>query len=173
MPTRFTSWIRRPPAIEGDSLLYHRLHAAAKAETDRVDRQRILDAMGQFRDPDLVQQGFAIYLSGEFDPRESIALVLTPSREARTRELALAFVEKNFDAIVQKMPRDYGAYLPNVGIGFCDEQHAAALEEFFKPRAGRFAGGERKLAQALEAVRQCAAFRARQGPVLAAFFKSR
>jgi alanyl aminopeptidase len=160
-------------AIEGDAQLYDKLHAAAKLEKDRVERQRILDAMGHFREPELVQQGFEIFLGNEFDPREAFALVSIPAREARTRELALAFVEKNFEPIVQRMPRDYGAQLGPLGSGFCDEQHAAALEEFFRPRAPRFAGGERRLTQAVEAVRLCAALRARQGPALAAFLEAR
>src|SRR5207253_4195460 len=102
-------------AVDGDAPLYHRLRAAAKAETDRVDRQRILFAMGRFRDPALVQQGFQIFLSDEFDPRESATLMWGPTEYPTTREAALQFVEKNFDTIAQRMPRgiaDYAALLP-------------------------------------------------------------
>ncbi|HEY2029728.1 MAG TPA: M1 family aminopeptidase [Myxococcales bacterium] len=156
-------------AIDGDASLYDRYLAAAKAEHDRQDRQRILDAMGRFRDPELVRKGFQIYLSDQFDPRESYTLVSGPSRHFSTREEALDFAEKNFDTITSRMPRDFGGQVPQLGSGFCDEEHAAAMESFFSARARNFAGGERRLAQTLEQVRQCAAFKEKAQPSLAAF----
>jgi alanyl aminopeptidase len=156
-------------AIDGDAALYDRYLAAAKAERNRVDRQRILDGLGRFRNPELVARGFKIYLSEDFDPRESFALVAGPASYFGTRELALDFTEKNFDAIVDRMPRDFGAYLPRIGANFCDDEHAAAMETFFGARVRRFAGGDRRLAQTLEEIHQCAAFRAKGQPSLAAF----
>src|SRR6266481_3403908 len=57
-------------AIDGDGAFFEKLHAAARSEKDRVERQRILAAMGDFRDPQLVERGFQIFSSDEFDPRE-------------------------------------------------------------------------------------------------------
>jgi aminopeptidase N/predicted methyltransferase len=156
-------------AIAGDAALYEKLHAAAKGEKDRVERQRILEAMGAFRDPELVGQGLKIALTDEFDPRESIALVWVPTDDPRTREAAVRFVEENFDAIGARMPRDYGAYLSGIGGGFCDAAHQKEVEDFFRPRARQFPGGDRRFAQALEEVRQCVAFRARSGPALSSW----
>jgi alanyl aminopeptidase len=160
-------------AIGGDPAFYEKLHAAAAKEPLRVERQRILQAMGAFRDPKLVQQGFQIALGDEFDPRESILLVWGPASDPRTRELALQFVEGNFDRIVQRMPRDFGAGLVNVGSGFCDEVHAQALDDFFRPRSRMYPGGDRRFAQALEQVRQCTAFRGRAEPALTAWLEKR
>ena len=160
-------------AIDGDAPLYDKLHDLAKKEPDRVDRQRILAAMGAFRDPQLVQKGFDIFLSNEFDPRESAVLMWRPAEYRKTRELALRFVEKNFDGIEQRMPRfigGYGSILPYVAGDFCDEEHAAEAEKFFKPLMRTREGGERNLAQTLESVRECAAFREKQAPSVAAFF---
>src|SRR5262249_49212274 len=50
-------------ALDGDAAFYEKLHEAAKAEKDRVERQRILGAMGDFRDPRLVERGFQIFLA--------------------------------------------------------------------------------------------------------------
>ncbi len=110
-----------------------------------------------------------IALSDEFDGRESIALVLGAAKEPQTRDLALQFVENNFDALVSRMPRDWGAGAVGVAAGFCDEQHLSGIESFFKPRAARFSGGERRYAQTIENVRQCAAFRAKAAPSVAGF----
>jgi alanyl aminopeptidase len=163
-------------AIEGDALLYQKLHAAAKAETDRVERELIFEAMGRFRDPELVQQGFQIFLSDEFDPRESAALMWGPAQFRKTREAALQFVKKNFDTIVRRMPQelgDYGAGLPFIADGFCDEPHAAEAEQFFRPLMAAHPGGDRHLAQSIEDVRQCVAFREKQAPSVAAFLGKR
>jgi alanyl aminopeptidase len=163
-------------AIDGDVPLYNKLHELAAKETDRADRERILTAMGHFRDPELVQQGFRIFLSDEFDPRESEVLMWGPAESRKTREAALQFVESNFDAIVMRMPRfvgDYGSILPHIAGGFCDEQHAAEAERFFRPLMRSHPGGDRILAQVLEDVRQCAAFREKQAPAVAAFLGRR
>jgi alanyl aminopeptidase len=159
----------RLATIEGDRTFFDRLHAAASAEKVRVDRQLILDAMGWFRDPAIAREAMPIALSDEFDRRESIAVVLGAAKEPQTRDLALQFVEKNFDALVSRMPRDWGAGAVSVAAGFCDEQHLPGLESFFKPRAARFAGGERRYAQTIENVRQCAAFRAKAAPSVTGF----
>ncbi len=160
-------------ALDGDAAFFDKLHAAAKAEGDRVERQRILAAMGDFRDPRLVEQGFQIYLSDEFDPREAIALVWGPSYDPRTREAATQFVRQSFDAVVSKMPRDYGAGLASIAGGFCDDAHTQVLEEYFRPRVRAFPGGDRRFAQTLEQVRQCAAFKTRGAPELTAWLEKR
>ena len=160
-------------AISGDAAFYDVLHRAAKAEKDRVDRQRILGAMGDFRDPALVQRGFQIAMSDEFDPRESIQLIWGPSKARQARDAALEFVQANFEAIAKRMPRDYGAGMASAGDGFCDERHAQILEEFFRPRVRRYPGGDRRFAQSVEQVRQCAAFREKEVPGLVQYLKSR
>ncbi|MGZ6141714.1 MAG: M1 family aminopeptidase [Myxococcales bacterium] len=160
-------------AIDGDALLFDKLHAAAKAEPDRVERQRILEALGSFRDPELAQKGFAIFLSGEFEAREAVALLRGAADDPRTRDAAIGFVEKNFDAIAAKMPHDYPSRLPSIGEGACDEEHAAGLGQSFRPRASQHPGIARKLAEAMEGVRQCAAFREKEVPGLVQYLKSR
>jgi alanyl aminopeptidase len=156
-------------ALDGDAMLYDRYLATAKAETDRNERQRILAAMGRFRDPELVARGFQIYLGNDFDPRESYVLLAGPAAHSSTRELVFAFVQKNFDTIVARMPRDFGALLPTLGRGFCDEAHFIAMQSFFSARARNFAGGDRRLTQTLEEIQQCAGFKAKAAPALAAF----
>jgi alanyl aminopeptidase len=160
-------------AISGDRAFFDRLHEAARKEKDRVERQRMLDALGGFRDPAIAQAALPIALSDEFDPRESIALVWSAAESAETRDLALDFVKKNFLALVARMPRDWGAGAVGVARGFCDEKAAKDVADFFGPRARRFAGGERRFAQAIENLRQCAAFRASATPGVTAFLQRR
>jgi len=159
----------RLAALDGDAALYDRYLASAKAEKNRLDRQRILDALGSFRDPELIARGFRVYQEQEFDPREAYSLVAGPASYGPTRDLPFNFAQKNFDAIVAMMPRDFGAVVPRLGAGFCDEPHFNAMAAFFGPKARNFAGGERRLTQSLEQIQQCAAFKAKAAPQLAAF----
>ena len=161
-------------ALDADEPLYQRLHEAAKAEQERLQRIRILKAMGQVRDPALVRQGFQIFLSDEFDPRESIELLWGPARQRATRDLAVEFTETRFDAVAGRMPRGtFGdpSTLPKVISWLCDDAQAARADQFFRPKMAAFPGGDRLLSQSLEKVRQCAAFREKQAPLTARFFK--
>ena len=82
-------------------------------------------------------------------------------------------VTTNFDAILQRMPRDYGARMADAADGFCDDRHVQILEEFFRPRVRKYPGGDRRFAQTLEQVRQCAAFRAKAAPALSAWLQGK
>ena len=160
-------------ALDADALLLDKLLAAARAETDRSERQRLLAAMGAVRDPELAQKNFALFLTDAFDSREALALLGGASDDPRTRDALWAFMQKSWDKIVARLPKDSPARLPFLAAGFCDEEHAAAVGDFFRPRLKDHAGMGRMAAQAVEEIRQCAAFKARQGPALAAFLERR
>jgi hypothetical protein len=157
-------------AQKGDRAFFDRLHAAAGAEKDRRDRQIILGALGSFRDPALAGEAMRIALSDEFPARESGMLVFGPSRSAATRSLAWLFVRDNFDQLAGRMPRREAAGLVSVGSALCDEEKRPEVEAFFRDRLASLPGGPRKYTQAMESLRICAAFRARQAPAVARFF---
>jgi alanyl aminopeptidase len=141
-------------AIDADALLWEKLHAAAKAEPVRVERQRILEAMAAVRDPDLAQKNFALFLSDEFDSREAAAFLFGANNDARTREPLWAFVQKNFDAVSARLPQEFGPRIPRAVNAFCDDDHAAAVAQFFRPRIKDHPGLDRTLAQTVEEIRQ-------------------
>ena len=125
------------------------------------------------RDPELAKRNFAIFLADEIEPREAVNLLWGATNDARTREALWDFVQQNFDGIVKRLPRDWAAGLPFMAAAFCDEEHATAMGTFFRPKLKDHTGMDRELALAMESVRQCAAFKAKQGPALAAYFKGR
>jgi alanyl aminopeptidase len=159
-------------AQRGDRALHDRLVAAARAERDRLTRRRLLAALGAFRDPALVQANFALALDPAFDLREAYPLLGGATRTPKTRAPLWNFVKQQVDAIVARMPRDFGARLPSLAVGQCSDAARSEVEAFFAPRAAAWSGGPRLLAQALEEMRLCAAYRETQGPSVAAFFGS-
>ena len=153
----------------GDRAFFDRLHAAAKTEKERRDRNQLLGAMAGFRDPAIAKDAMALALGDEFDIRESISLVFGASRNDETRELAYAFVKEHLDALLAKLPRDSGAAFISLGGGFCDEAHRADAESFWKDRAAKLAGGPHSLALMNESVELCLARVRADGPGAAAF----
>ena len=160
-------------ALDSDALLLEKLRSAAAAETDRNERQRMLAAMGAVRDPELAQKNFALFLTDAFDSREALPLLRGASEDPRTRDALWEFMQKNWDKIVARLPKDGASRLPFFAAGYCDEEHAAALGEFFRPKLSANSGMDRALQQSVEEVRQCAAFKAKQGPALSAYLKGR
>jgi alanyl aminopeptidase len=155
----------------GDRSLWDKLYAAAKVEKDRRDRTQMLQAMGGFSAKELVQKNFQIALSNEFDPRESLILVYGAAGDRRTRQAAYEFVKQHNDTLVARLPRAFGVSLAGIGGSFCDREHRADLEAFFKQRAAKAPGGPRELAQILERMDLCIAMRSTHQPSVAAFLK--
>ncbi len=156
---------------EGGADFYDKLLAAAKAEKDRRDRVRMIGALGSTRDPALSARGLPLALGADFDARESLSFMWGATGDFRTRPLALAFVKEHFDELVARLPKDSGANLAYVTSSFCDAKTRSEAEAFFNGRSTKYTGGPRNLAQALEYVDLCIAYRARQQPVAAAFME--
>ena len=144
-------------ARHGDRALFDRIHAQAKKETDEVARGTLLVALGSFRDPEILKAAQAIVLSDEFQGRESISILFSSVGDPATRDLGYDFVKQNWDALIAKLPTDFGAFLPYAAVGYCDSQHRADAEAFFKDRVTKVVGAPRNLAQVLETISLCAA----------------
>jgi cytosol alanyl aminopeptidase len=160
----------------GDRTLFDRFYAAAKKETEPRGRRRLLTAMGQFRDPAIAQAALNVLLSGEFDARESMELLLGPRRYPETRDLAFEFVKRHIDELEKILPRGVGAdaaaRLPMVAQSFCSAEKRAEVEQFFGPRIAQYTGGPRNLAQTLESIAVCSAEKKAQEPSVAEFLRA-
>lgn len=163
------STVLRVAARHGDRALFDLLHAEAAKSHDRRERGRLLSALGSFRDEAIERAALDIVLSGELDIREADIIFWSGLDNPKSREMVYEFVKKNFDALAAKLPRDAVADMPFVGSSFCDKAHAADLESFFRDRVEKLAGGPRTLAQALEIIALCTAFKEAQQPSVIEF----
>lgn len=146
-------------ARKADKAYWDKLHEAAKKAEDRLERNRLISAMGHAQDPALAKANLDVALSQEFDPRESITLVFRVADEPKNRQLAWDFVKANYDKLVAPLPWRSGAALTQVAGHFCDETHRAEAEAFFKTKGEKFEGGPRIIAQLLEDMSLCIAER--------------
>jgi alanyl aminopeptidase len=158
-------------ADTGDPALHSSLLEAVKTERDLADRNRMLGALSAFPERALVERQLRLALGDELDPRESMRLVWGASKDVRTRDVAVAFVENNWDALIARLPKDSGAGLVFVASGYCDEKLRDQVQAFFEGRSTRYTGGPRDFALALEGIDLCIAYRDRQRPVVTAFLE--
>ncbi len=161
----------------GNQELFDSFHAAVLKEKDQRRRERLLGALGAFRDPKIAREGLELLLSNEFDPRESFfALLFGPLGYPETRDLPFQFVKQNLDKLLARLPRevggDYAANFPFAGGAFCDASHRSEVQAFFQDRVKEYTGGPRNLAHVLEQIDLCIAERKTLAPDLGAFLKS-
>jgi alanyl aminopeptidase len=163
-------------ARTGDRTLFDRLVAALPGTQDRHQRELIVDALGAFRDPEIARAGIQLVLRPELDIKEAPPLLFGPLSTPTTLALPFAFVEKNYEAIVARLPTgelfNFGTFLPFVGGEFCDQKSRHEVAAFFEPKVDRFAGSRRNLDQVLESIRLCEAFKTAQEASVAAFLRN-
>ncbi len=144
----------------GDAALFDALLAEARATQDRLARRYLMMALFAFTDPALAQKGLALLLDPAFDVRESWTALQNGYWWNPTRGATNEFIIANFDALAKTVERDTPGHWPVYASGLCAESDRAALAAFWKERAPRYAGADRELANALEAIELCTRVRA-------------
>jgi len=154
-------------ARHGDTGMADRIFAAAVAADTRNQRQRLLRALLHSKTPEVVDQLVEAALVNAIDirtllyPLRRIAL-----RNPYLRERLWASVVEHYDRLIQILPRASGAGLADVGAALCDPQRRQEIGEFLGPRIVALPGGEKHLAQSLEALDLCIAQREGQSKAL-------
>ena len=152
----------RIAAHHGDAALFDRLVDAAAAEKDQRVRTQILEAIGSFHDPALVERAMGVAFSGRFDLREGSRILFNLSRDRETRAQLFDWERTHYDELASKLPQRFASYMAFTTVGFCDAAHRKAIDEFFRPREAKLPGGEIVLDQVLNIVDVCIARRAAQ-----------
>lgn len=158
-------------AKSGDKTLYDTYYKQAKAEKNQRDRQILLSGMTAFRDKALLENNFKLFLAGEFELHDSFALLRVSGDWKEGRQLVWDFLKTHYDEVVEKIPSFIRSKIVYSATAFCDETHRADAAAFFTDRVKDLPGGTRDLAQALEQIQLCVAFRKSQSPNVAAFLK--
>jgi alanyl aminopeptidase len=164
--------VLKSAAAFGDKKLLDLFYAEAKKTKDPTERQNILYAMGDFKDPAVAASALNLVLSPDLDIRESIYIPLSLSGDPQKADLVYEFTKKNFDTLMARLPRTDGAYLSEVAGSYCDKSHEKDADSFFRKRMEKIPGGPRILDQTLEEVQLCAALRKAQQSNLIEYLKS-
>ena len=160
LPTAQREAVLQGAALSDDATLFDALQDALLASSDRPERQDLLRALGHFRAPALAERARLLLLHPQLDIREARRpLMLAQAADGATRLDLLRFVQAQHAELVQRLGRDEPAWLPEPFNQACSADEAGQIDAVFAPHAARFQGGPRALAQVLEAVRLCSAWR--------------
>lgn len=151
-------------ARHGDTELFKAMANAFRVSTDSVLRGQLLTAMGYFSDPSIAAQARAIALEEGTRSNEVTIVAFSQMQQRALRDDVRAWLRTNHDALLKKGPRGLGGGLVGLdAIGQCSVAAASALEAWHGPRLREVEGGPRRVAQAVERVRLCAALKSEHG----------
>jgi alanyl aminopeptidase len=142
---------------EGDEKFFDGLVERFKKTDDALLRTNLLSALGRTRDPKLAEKVRALILDPALRGNEIFTLLGSHTSEEENREAAWQWMEKNFDALKNKLPISHQGYLPYFARIYCSAEKRDAVAAFFKGKVETLPGGPRNLKSALERVGLCEA----------------
>ncbi|MEO1305123.1 MAG: M1 family metallopeptidase [Pseudomonadota bacterium] len=146
------------------------LLAARLDYDDPVFEQAVAYAIGQNRDAALSERILTLALSGELGSREALTIVQGQMSQARTRAQTWAWLQANFPAFLDVIPRQRKRASPGLASALCSQTGKAELIALFEAHGDLAEGHERSLAQTTERIDLCAALEAAKGAEVRAFF---
>ncbi|MEO0449278.1 MAG: M1 family metallopeptidase [Pseudomonadota bacterium] len=155
--------------VHGEAFLDQLLDARLTFD-DPVFEQGVAYAIGQNRDPALVDRILALALSGDLGSRESLTIVQGQMNQSATRDQTWAWVQANFPAYLEVIPRQRKRASPALGASLCSEPERDALVALFDQYGDLAEGHERSLKQTVERIELCAALETAKGAEVRAFF---
>jgi len=155
---------------QGGAKIYDSLQARLDKTPDAVTRRRILAALSATDDPELRKRSLQLPLDPRLRKNEREFVFEEVRKHSESREAAWGALRAELDRLLPEIPESHAQRLLGLVGEFCDEQHLEEASDFLGPRAAKMPGGPRQLAQALDEVRQCIAFRDAQSRSAAEFF---
>ena len=155
---------------QGGAKIYDSLQARLDKTPDAVTRRRILAALSATDDPELRKRSLQLPLDPRLRKNEREFVFEEVRKHSESREAAWGALRAELDRLLPEIPESHAQRLLGLVGEFCDEQHLEEASDFLGPRAAKMPGGPRQLAQALDEVRQCIAFRDAQSRSAAELF---
>ena len=124
---------------------------------DGTFRGKLLSAMSATTDLELSEQVLGKVISTDTRLNEKGIMIFGQMSMPETRDKTYQWFKDKYGLISMFIPKNYLAYAPRVGMGFCDQQHLDDLQAFFKDEIEPGSGGERHLAATSEMITSCAA----------------
>jgi len=133
-------------------------------------RRRILTALAATDDPALRERVLSLPLDGRLRKNERVEVFFHVAEHADSRDAAWKALEREFDQLMPIVPEAHASSAMALAGEFCDQAHFDQAQAFFGPRASRIPAGTRQLAETLERLRLCIAYRDAQGKSAERFF---
>ena len=139
---------------------FDRLFELAVASEDPAFRGDAFGALARTEDPALSKRLQELVFDDRLQGFEPLSLVSRQMARKATTELTSAWLQDNFDAVIELAPESWrGGFFAGRGSAFCSAERAEEWSSFIQSNADKLPGYERSLAQAVESANLCAALR--------------
>jgi alanyl aminopeptidase len=149
-------------AIRGDAARFDAYRKRFEAAAIPAERRLFLDALGNFRDPALVDKALAYVLAGPLRPQELFKIPQVMGEVPASRPALWTWMTKHYDDLAARIPADYMIFMPWFAAG-CSPQRLSAAKAFFADPKHSPPGTSKELARVVESVDDCVALDAREG----------
>ena len=164
--------IVKAAASHGDDKLFDALGAAADRAASPDEQYRYLYALGDFRDPALIDRGLQRSLSPQLRSQDTAIYLAQFLTNPAARPRAWAFIKSNWAALEPKITISGGDVNLVRSLGsFCEAPGRDDVAAFFAAHA--LPGAARTLTQTVEQINHCLALREQQTPAVTAWLAAR
>ena len=158
-------------AANGDEDLYNRILAVSQRAPDPSLASEAMELLTRFRNPLLVVRTLEYATSGEVRNQDSWILIAQELQQPETRELAWAWVQKNWPKVQAQLTTASGGNLVSATGSFCTVQQRDEVKTFFATH--KVEAADRSLAKAVDSINACIQLHTTQEPKLKAWLAGR
>ncbi|MEJ7602200.1 MAG: M1 family metallopeptidase [Kofleriaceae bacterium] len=162
-------------AVDADPARFAAAERSLGTETDRARRDEIYNALARVRDPVRQQRALALVLDPAHDIRETRGMLRRATTE-HNRTVARTFFRDHAAALFNRLPTEGNnapvASFATVFTAACSAEHRDEIAAYVKTAFGPHVGGDRVVAQSVEAMDQCIARKQLLAPELRAWLRS-
>jgi alanyl aminopeptidase len=149
-------------AIRGDAGLFNLYRERFEAAKIPGERRRFLSALGNFRDPPLVDRALEYVFAGPLRPQEVLVIPRVmgdiPAEQAKT----FAWMTAHYEQLSQRLPPEFMVYMPYFADG-CSSKRVDAAKTFFAEPTHAPPGTSKEMDRVAEAVGDCVVLDQREG----------
>jgi aminopeptidase N len=156
-------------ALEGDGKLYDEYVAQMKAAKSPEQLSRYLEALTNFRQPELTRRTLEMALSPEVRSQDMFEVLARAMFNPESRDVSWPFMKAHWGEIEKKTAGGLGFGFGMFASSFCSEQDKKDVQDWFAQHPDP--GSSRTLRQGLERVDDCMRMKQLQGENLASWLK--
>jgi alanyl aminopeptidase len=147
--------------------------AAIKASSDQQFRTDAAIALTGAREPEAIKEAETFIASGALRLREGRSYYRALFADPDRREAAMRWLTSNFKTLSAPIPPEGRARLIGYGDKLCSREARQTVEGFFRPRLAELTGAQRILANTLEAIDRCVAWRAAKAAEVISYYTAK
>ncbi|MCW8127371.1 M1 family metallopeptidase [Microbulbifer halophilus] len=150
-----------------EGFLPHLIQVRGELDDPRFDNASA-NAIGSSDDPEQLDTIRELALSEDMGSREAFGLIGRALAQPTTRDDNWQWLQRNFPAILEKIPGQWRRDTPTFANTFCDGDHLQAVRDLFQQNGKLAPGYRRSLAQTEEQIQLCMALKEKGENLMAA-----